>query len=134
MKNRTLAGLFCATALAAGTLALAQNRPGVEIFEGPSRPMSHDATAISRILVNKQVASCVEEFGNNNVVITDVSAKAFTPTRSQYRISGVVLNGTVKTADALMVITETENSGPGTGLSHKQYACGVRITPVPGLP
>lgn len=114
--------LFLAVCVLSSVSALAD---GPRIEPGPVMELGHEAATVARILLDRQLSKCVEEFQQDDVAIKEVTAQNLAPGRARYRIEGVVLQGGDMAAGRIVLnIDESKKNGFGFA-KVKVYSCKV---------
>ena len=80
--------LFCTLLVSSFAFA---NDPQTE--PGPVMKMGDDAVELTRMLLNRQLSKCVDEFQRYDVSISDVTVQRLAPGSTYYQVNGVVLVG-----------------------------------------
>jgi hypothetical protein len=115
----------------AGNAAFAQ-QAGPHIEPGPVVELSPDAVAVSRILLDRQVSTCVAELQRSvyQIAFTEVTRQNLRPGEAVYTFSGIALEGgDIAVGDAVMTVTEREQPGV-FGNVVRVYACEVSLPSV----
>ncbi len=99
---------------------------GLQVEAGSVTKLGDEATTIARLLLNRQIAKCNDEFQQEAATITDVTMQEIAPGHTQYQVRGMVfVGGDVPSGQVVLSIDQTVRK-PAFGFGTiKSYSCNV---------